>query len=81
MKSVRIRNFSGLYFSAFGLNTDQKDSEYGHFSRSGAPLKGFEKLTFMFIHFVRSLALHPRNPSHPSVVFHIETNHSICNAI
>ena len=30
--SVRIRSFSGPYFSAFGLNTDQKNSEYGHFS-------------------------------------------------
>ena len=26
--------FSGRYFPAFGLNTDQKNSEYGHFSRS-----------------------------------------------
>ena len=34
MKSVRIRSFFGPYFSAFGLNTDQKISEYGHFSRS-----------------------------------------------
>ena len=30
----RIRSFSGPYFLAFGLNTDQKNSEYGHFSRS-----------------------------------------------
>ena len=46
MKSVRIRSFSGSYFLAFGLNTgnagcwkmhenkDQKNSEYGHCSRS-----------------------------------------------
>ena len=51
MKSVQIRNFSGPYFPAFGLNTekyrrntsylsvlcpnaDQKNSEYGHFSRN-----------------------------------------------
>ena len=29
MKSVRIRSFSGLYFHAFALNTDQKILEYG----------------------------------------------------
>ena len=29
VKSVRILSFSGLYFPAFGLNTDQKNSEYG----------------------------------------------------
>ena len=50
LKSVRIRSFSGRYFSAFGLNAerhsisqysvrmrknmDQKNSEYGHFSHS-----------------------------------------------
>ena len=47
VKSARIRSFSGPYFPAFGLNTgisqysvrmrentDQKNSEYGHFSRS-----------------------------------------------
>ena len=42
-ESVRIRSFSGPYFPAFGLNTerygmrentDQKNSDYGHFSRS-----------------------------------------------
>ena len=40
-KSVRIRSFSCPFFPAFGLNTerysentDQKDSEYGLFSRS-----------------------------------------------
>ena len=32
VKSVHIRSFSGPYFPAFGLNTDQKNSEYGHFS-------------------------------------------------
>ena len=31
MKSVRIRSYSGPYFPAFGLNTDQNNSEYGHF--------------------------------------------------
>ena len=34
-KSVRNRCFSGPYFAAFGLNTDQKISEYEHFSHSG----------------------------------------------
>ena len=34
MKSVRIRSFSGPYFLSFGHNTNQKNSEYGHFSRS-----------------------------------------------
>ena len=44
-ESVRIWSFSGSYFPAFGLNTekygvslredtDQKNSESGHFSRS-----------------------------------------------
>ena len=47
VKSVRIRKFSGPYFPAFGFSTeylsvfnymrkitDQKNSEYGHFSSS-----------------------------------------------
>ena len=45
VKNVRIRSFSGVHFPAFGLNTerygvlmrektDQKNSEYGYFSRS-----------------------------------------------
>ena len=29
VKRVRIRSFSGSYFPALGLNTDQKNSEYG----------------------------------------------------
>ena len=33
-KSVRVWSFSGPYFPALRLNTDQKNSEYGHFSRS-----------------------------------------------
>ena len=44
VKSVRIRSFAGPYFPVFGLNTerysvrmrentDQKNSEYGHFSQ------------------------------------------------
>ena len=35
-KSVRIWSYSVPYFPAFGLNTDQSNSEYGHFSLSVA---------------------------------------------
>ena len=34
VNSVRIWIFSAPYFPPFGLNADQKNSEYGHFSRS-----------------------------------------------
>ena len=34
VKSVRIRSYSGPYSPAFGLNTDQNNSEYRHFLRS-----------------------------------------------
>ena len=34
MKSVHTRSFSGPYFPTFGLNTDQKNLERGHFLRS-----------------------------------------------
>ena len=34
MKSVCIRSYSGSYFPTFGLNRDENNSEYGHFSRS-----------------------------------------------
>ena len=34
MKSVRIRNFSGLYSVPMRKNTDQKNSEYGQISGS-----------------------------------------------
>ena len=34
VKSVRIGSYSGPYFPAFGLNTDQDNSEYRHFLRS-----------------------------------------------
>ena len=44
MKSVRIRGFSGPYFPEFGLNTDQKNSEYGNFSRSGYHAKYYLNL-------------------------------------
>ena len=29
-----MQSFSGTYFPAFGLNTDQKNSKYGHFSHN-----------------------------------------------
>ena len=35
VKSGCIRSFSGPYFSTFGLKTDQKNCQFGHFSRSG----------------------------------------------
>ena len=34
MKSDSIRSYSGPCFPAFGLNTDQNNSENGHFLRS-----------------------------------------------
>ena len=34
VKNVHIRSFSGPHFPAFRLNTDLKNSKYGHFSRS-----------------------------------------------
>ena len=34
VKSVRIRSYSRPYLSAFGLNMDQNNSKYGHFSSS-----------------------------------------------
>ena len=34
VKSVRFRSYSGLYFPAFRLNTEQNNSEYEHFLRS-----------------------------------------------
>ena len=35
MKSAQFRSYSVPYFPAFGLNTDQNNSEYGHFLHSG----------------------------------------------
>ena len=36
VKSVRIRSYSGPYSVQMRKNTDQNNSEYGHFSRSGS---------------------------------------------
>ena len=33
-KVSRIRGYFGPYFPAFGLNTDQNNSKYGHFLRN-----------------------------------------------
>ena len=70
IKSVRIRSYSGPYFPAFGLNsdirsispysgrmwenTDQNNSEYGHFSRSNS-----------FIDITKSLNSFSLNTPHP----------------
>ena len=63
MKSVRIRSYSGPYFSAFGLNTDQNNSEYGHFCVVGGRVKrtasiaGFSSQRYVRFHlqFMKSL--------------------------
>ena len=36
VKSVRIQSYSGPYSPTFGLNTDQNNSKYEHFSHSGS---------------------------------------------
>ena len=55
VKSVGIRSYSGAYFPAFGLNTDQNNSEYGHFSRSAKVKKRVVLLiTFGLEKFFRS---------------------------
>ena len=38
IKSVPIRSYSGPYFHPMGLNTDENNSEHGHFLRSESPL-------------------------------------------
>ena len=38
IKSVPIRSYSGPYFHPMGLNTDENNSECGHFLRSKSPL-------------------------------------------
>ena len=56
VKSVRIRSFSGLYFPTFGLNTDQKNFEYGHFSRSALPTVKWEKTNMTIRWLVRNVS-------------------------
>ena len=53
-----IRSFSGLYFPAFGQNTDQKNFEYGHFSCS---------VTGVLLNFSGS---YPTSSPVPLVAFH-----------
>ena len=43
VKSVLIRSYSGPYFPALGLNTDQNNSEYGHILGSVALHKSSSK--------------------------------------
>ena len=59
MKNLRIRSFSGPSFPAFGLDTDQNNSEYGHFSRSVCSnvfLYHCVKYTFFFNYFCEYLS-------------------------
>ena len=46
-----IRSYSGPYFPAFRLNTDQNNSEYGHFLWSDQALKSFFLKLFYWIIF------------------------------
>ena len=39
VKSVRIRSYSGPYSVQMQENTDQNNSEYGHFSRRAMDLE------------------------------------------
>ena len=50
VRSVCILSFSGRYFLAFGLNTDEKNSKYGQFSGSGTTLKNIRKSLIFQIH-------------------------------
>ena len=47
VKSLRIRNFSGRYFPTLRLNTDQKNSEYRHFSGSEQDVNRFRSIVFI----------------------------------
>ena len=43
LKSVRIRSFSGSFFPVLGMSTDQRNSEYGHFTALGVGTVYFRK--------------------------------------
>ena len=43
-KKGRIRNYSGPYFPAFRLNTDQNNSDYGYFLRSSPQQLNIKKI-------------------------------------
>ena len=62
MKSVLIRNFPRPYFPAFGLNTDQKNSKYGHLSRSTWVLR-------KYLSFVEKYLIFFPNDVHSVLVF------------
>ena len=73
VKSVRIRSFSGPCFPAFGLNADQKISEYGHFSPSDAlqklqKSKNIELFCWFFTRIV-FVSTVDAFVTHPSYVF------------
>ena len=50
MKSVRIRSYSGLYFPAFGLNTDTfvRSVKFEGIKGDYAMSSGFDSKTFFF---------------------------------
>ena len=47
VKSVRIHSSSSPYFPAFGLNTDQNNSEYRHFLSNVLSKKFPENVNFL----------------------------------
>ena len=52
VKNVRIRSYSDPHSIRMRKNTDQNNSEYGHFSRSHGP---FLYALKMFIYFMEDL--------------------------
>ena len=63
MKSVPIGSYSGPYFPAFGLNTDQNNSDYGYFLHS---------VLFKSSQFIRLECLNPEN----DLLKHLFTNYN-----
>ena len=53
MKSIRILSFSGPCFPIFRLNTDQKNYEYGLFSRSVKQAFTFMRMWPTFSNFIK----------------------------
>ena len=62
VKSVLIRSFSDLFFPVFGLTTDQKTFEYGHFSRC------FGVYSFIFANFHPFMSLSQNVPTKLEVI-------------
>ena len=56
VKSVRIWSYSGPYLPAFGLNTDQNNSEFRQFLCSVS--SDFEVLKFIILSFCRFIFSH-----------------------